>query len=169
MKHFKTLFIAAILFMSATTLSIAQSKIAHINTTDLVTSMPDMKTAQAQIEEIGKNYEKEIQGMVNEYKKKIEQYEKEAPTKTDEENQTRSVEVQTMQQKIQQYQANAQQELQKKEGELLKPITEKAKAAILKVAKAQGFNYVLDSSQGGGVIMAEGKDLLKDVQKELGF
>ena len=163
MKHFKTLFIAAILFMSATTLSIAQSKIAHINTTDLVTSMPDMKTAQAQIEEIGKNYEKEIQGMVNEYKKKIEQYEKEAPTKT------RSVEVQTMQQKIQQYQANAQQELQKKEGELLKPITEKAKAAILKVAKAQGFNYVLDSSQGGGVIMAEGKDLLKDVQKELGF
>jgi outer membrane protein len=169
MKHFKTLFIAAVLFMSATTLTIAQSKIAHINTTDLVTSMPDMKTAPVQIEEIGKNYEKEIQGMVNEYKKKIEQYEKEAPTKTDDENQTRSVEVQTMQQKIQQYQTNAQQELQKKEGELLKPITEKAKAAILKVAKAQGFNYVLDSSQGGGVIMAEGKDLLKEVQKELGF
>ena len=169
MKHFKTLFIAAVLFMSATTLTIAQSKIAHINTTDLVTSMPDMKTAQAQIEEIGKNYEKEIQGMVNEYKKKIEQYENEAPTKTDDENQARSVEVQTMQQKIQQYQTNAQQELQKKEGELLKPITEKAKAAILKVAKAQGFNYVLDSSQGGGVIMAEGKDLLKEVQKELGF
>ena len=48
-------------------------------------------------------------------------------------------------------------------------ITDKAKAAIIKAGKAQGFNYILDSSQGSGVIMAEGKDLLKDVQKELGF
>jgi outer membrane protein len=169
MKQFKTLFIAAVLFISATTLSTAQSKVAHINTTELVTSMPEMKTAQTQIEEIGKAFEKDIQAMVNEYKTKIAQYEKEAETQTDEVNQARSVEVQTMQQKIQQYQGTAQQELQKKETELLKPITEKAKAAILKVAKAQGFNYVLDSSQGGGVIMAEGKDLLKDVQKELGY
>ena len=61
------------------------------------------------------------------------------------------------------------QEMQKKEVDLLKPITEKAKAAILKVARVQGFDYVLDSTQGGGVIMADGKNLIDDVKKELGI
>ena len=51
----------------------------------------------------------------------------------------------------------------------MKPITEKAKNAILKVGDAQGFDYILDSSQGQGVIMANGKDLLSDVKSELGF
>ena len=96
-------------------------------------------------------------------------YEAEATSKTDEENQKRLVEVQTMQQNIQQYQGEAQQQMQNKEIDLLKPITEKAKAAILKVARAQGFDYVLDSTQGGGVIMSDGKNLLDDVKKELGF
>ncbi len=59
--------------------------------------------------------------------------------------------------------------MQNKEIDLLKPITEKAKTAILKVARAQGFQYVLDSTQGGGVIMSDGKNLLDDVKKELGF
>ncbi|WP_375239734.1 OmpH family outer membrane protein [Aurantibacter sp.] len=169
MKQFKTLFIAAALFITATTLTTAQTKVAHINTTELVTAMPQMKTAQAEVEKLGKTYEADIQAMVKEYQAKMKQYEAEAGTKTEEENTKRVAEVQTMERNIQQFQTQAQQELQKKEVDLLKPITEKAKAAILKVAKAQGFQYVLDSAQGGGVIMAEGKDLLADVKKELGF
>ena len=46
---------------------------------------------------------------------------------------------------------------------------EKAKKAVEKVAKAQGYQYVLDSATGGGVIFADGKDLFNDVKKELGF
>ena len=63
----------------------------------------------------------------------------------------------------------AQEEKSKKQVELFQPISDKAKAAIEKVAAAQGFDYVLDSSQGSGVIVAKGKDLLPDVKKELGF
>ena len=74
-----------------------------------------------------------------------------------------------MQQNIMQAQQQAQQELSQKEMELLKPILEKANAAILKVGKAQGFDYVLDASSGSGVILADGKDLLAEVKKELGF
>jgi outer membrane protein len=51
----------------------------------------------------------------------------------------------------------------------LKPITEKAQAAISKVADAMGFDYVLDSTQGQGVIIANGADLMIEVKKELGF
>ena len=169
MKQFKTLLLAAALFIGGTSFIQAQSKIAHINTQDLIAAMPDMKVAQAEMEKLGKTYEADIKAMATEYQNKMKMYEAEATSKTDEENQKRLVEVQTMQQNIQQYQNQAQQEMQNKEIDLLKPITEKAKAAILKVARAQGFEYVLDSTQGGGVIMSDGTDLLADVKTELGF
>jgi len=169
MKHLKTLVLAAALLIGSTSIMNAQSKVAHINTQELVASMPETKTAQAEIAKLQKTYEVEIQTMSTEYQNKIKQYDAEASTQTDEVNKKRIVEVQGMEQSIREYQGQAQQELQKKEFDLLKPITEKAKAAILKVARAQGFNYVLDSTQGQGVILADGKNLLVDVKKELGF
>jgi outer membrane protein len=53
--------------------------------------------------------------------------------------------------------------------DLIKPIMEKAQAAIKKVAKEKGFNYVLDSTIGNGVLVADGTDILADVKKSLGF
>ena len=52
---------------------------------------------------------------------------------------------------------------------MLKPLIEKARAAIQKVARAQGYDYVIDGTQGGSLILSDGKDLIEDVKKELGF
>lgn len=169
MKHFKTLLFATLLFVGTTSLATAQSKIAHINTTELVQAMPEMTTAQAEIEKLTKTYEVQIKEMATELQNKIKQYQAEVDTKTEEENTSRSKEVSQMEQGIRQFQGQAQEDLGKKEAALYKPIFEKAKSAIDKVAKAQGFQYVLDSTQGGGVLVADGKDLMADVKKELGF
>lgn len=169
MKQLKTLLFACLLCIGATNFTEAQTKIAHINTTELVEAMPEMKAAQAEIEKLSKTYEAEIKTMMTDLQNKVKQYQAEMDTKTEEENATRGQEVQQIEQSIRQYQGSAQQDLQKKEADLLKPIFEKAKAAIDKVAKAQGFQYVLDSTQGGGVLVAAGKDLLADVKTELGF
>ena len=147
----------------------SQSKVAHINSTELVSSMPEMNEARTELEKLAKTYENDIQTMAAELQSKVKQYDTEASAQTDEENARRLQEVQGMEQSIRQYQGQAQQELQKKEFDLLKPITEKAQAAIVKVAKAQGFDYVLDSTQGQGVILADGKNLIEDVKIELGF
>jgi outer membrane protein len=169
MKHFKQLLLIAAFIFASSFYAQAQSKVAHINTQELVESMPEMKSAKSELEKLAKTYETDIQAMATELQNKIKQYDAESSTKTDEENGKRLQEVQSMEQSIRQYQAQAQQDLQKKELELLKPITEKAKNAILAVGNAQGFDYILDSSQGQGVIMANGKDLLADVKAELGF
>lgn len=169
MKHLKNLLLTATLIIAFSFTAQAQSKVAHINTQELVESMPDMKSAKSELEKLAKTYETDIQAMATELQNKITQYDAESSTKTDEENGKRLQEVQSMEQSIRQYQAQAQQDLQKKELDLLRPITEKAKNAILKVGNAQGFDYVLDSSQGQGVIMANGKDLLTDVKAELGY
>lgn len=169
MKHLKNLLLASAIILVCSFNTQAQSKVAHINTQELVESMPEMKSAKSELEKLAKTYETDIQAMATELQNKIKQYDAESSTKTDEENGKRLQEVQSMEQSIRQYQAQAQQDLQKKELDLLKPITEKAKNAILKVGNAQGFDYILDSSQGQGVIMANGKDLLTDVKSELGF
>lgn len=169
MKHLKNLLFASAIILVCSFNAQAQSKVAHINTQELVESMPEMKSAKSELEKLAKTYETDIQAMATELQNKIKQYDAESSTKTDEENGKRLQEVQSMEQSIRQYQAQAQQDLQKKELDLLRPITEKAKNAILKVGNAQGFDYILDSSQGQGVIMANGKDLLTDVKSELGF
>ena len=107
--------------------------------------------------------------MTKELQAKITQYDAEAVNKTEEENRKRIEEVQGMQNNIGAYRQQALQDLQQKEVDLFQPILEKARQAIQKVARAQGFQYVLDATQGSGVILSDGKDLLADVKKELGI
>jgi len=166
MKRLKTLLFATVLFLGMTSFIQAQSNVAHINTQELIQAMPEMKNAQAEIEKLGKTYEAEIRELGTTLQNKMKQYDSEAATQTDEENQKRVLEVQGLQSNIQKYQATAQKDLQQKEFDLLKPITERAKAAIDKVAKAQSIKYVLDAST---LIVADGKDLMADVKRELGI
>ena len=168
MKHFKTLLLATALCIGTISFTQAQTKVAHINTQELIKAMPEMKTAQAELESLSKTYQTDMQGSVTEFQNLQKQYEAEAKNKTDEENQKRILELQEKQQRLQQFQQDAQKDLQAKEIALLQPITEKAKAAILKVSRAQGYDYVLDSGVGV-TILADGKDLLNDVKKDLGI
>lgn len=168
MKQLKTLAIAIVLFIG--TQVSAQTKVAHIDVQALMTTMPEMKTAQDQMKKIQETYDKDYKNMVTEYQTKLQKYEQEAPTAGDALNETRSKEMQDMGSRIQQFEQTAKKELGQKELDLIKPIMEKAQKAIQKVAKAKGVNYVLDATTGSGVLFAEGGiDLLADVKKELGF
>jgi len=169
MKQFRTLFIAVALMIGATAFTNAQSKVAHIASQELVETMPSYKEAMGQLEKLQKTYDAEIRDMMTEAQKTMQRYESEAATKTEEENGKRAQELQGTQRRIQEHGQKAQQDLQKKELDLLKPVYEKARVAIQKVARAKGYDYVLDSSNGAGVIMADGFNLMPDVKKELGM
>lgn len=169
MKHVKKVAVALMLFVAATSFVNAQSKVAHIDVTQLLSAMPEMKTAEAELKKLQETYNADIQASMTELRNKVTQYQNEAPSKTKEENEKRAIELQGFEKNIGEAQQAAQQEFQKKQGELLAPIMEKAKAGIDKVAATQGFDYVLDAQQGGGLLVSNGKDLLADVKKELGF
>ncbi len=169
MKKMKTLLVAMVLFVGATSFVNAQTKIAHINAQELIEAMPEYKAAQNQLEKVQKTYDTEIKAMAKELDTKMKQYDGEAAGKSDEENQKRVEEVQGMQNNIQSYRQQALQDLDKKRTDIFKPILEKAQNTIQKVAKAQGYQYVLDSTVGSGVILADGKDLMADVKKDLGM
>lgn len=169
MKHLKTFFIAVVLTLGATTFTNAQSKIAHIASQELIEQMPAYTDAMNQLEKLRKTYDTEIKDMVTEAQATMKRYETEAGTKTDEENRERMMELQQTQQAVAQFRQNAMKELQQKEIELLKPVYEKARTAIQKVAREKGYEYVFDSTTGTGLILADGYNLMDDVKAELGL
>lgn len=170
MKNFRTFFITTVVALGSFAFAQAQdSKIAHINTQELIEAMPGYTSAMNELEKLQNTYSTSIEDMMKEATSLSEKYQAEAATKTDEENATRAKELEQTQGKIIEYRQNAARDLQKKEAELLKPVFEKARAAIKKVANAKGYDYVMDSTQGSGLIVAEGYDLMPDVKKELGI
>ncbi|PKA98998.1 periplasmic chaperone for outer membrane proteins Skp [Flavobacteriaceae bacterium MAR_2009_75] len=169
MKNVKKIAAAIVLFVAFTGFVNAQSKVAHIDVTQLLSAMPEMKAAEAELKKLSETYNADIESSMTELRNKYTQYENEATSKSKEENEKRAAELQGVQKNIGEAQQAAQRELQKKQQELFSPISDKAKAAIEKVAAAQGFDYVIDAQQGSGLIVAKGKDLLIDVKKELGI
>lgn len=165
MKQIKSLLIAAVMFFGVSEMN-AQSKVAHIDVQELLSKMPEMTAAKAQLETLSKTLDTEYSKMVNEYQTKMKKYESEAQTAGDAENEKRAKEMQDMGQRIQQYRDSAQKQISEKEAEIVKPIMDKAKAAVVKVAKAKGYQYVMDASS---LIVADGPNLFEDVKKELKF
>lgn len=166
MKQLKTLLIAAVLVLGVSLNANAQAKSAHIDVAELMTKMPAYIDAQKQLEKLGQQYDNDFKVMVDEYQARLKKYEQEAETVSAKINEERAKEVQDLEKRIREFRETAQKELSTKEGDLMKPIEEKVKAAIQKVGKAKGFQYVFNSA---GLLLADGPDLTPDVKKELGF
>lgn len=169
MKKMNLILAALILFVGATTSINAQTKIAHIDAQALIESMPEYKAAQNSLEKVQRSYETEIKAMMKELETTAKQYDSEANTKTDQENQRRIEEIQDMQNNIQAYRQQAMEDLEQRREDVFRPILEKAQNTIQKVGRAQGYDYVIDSTMGSGLILADGKDLLDDVKKDMGI
>lgn len=168
MKHVK-LFLIALITLGTVSLSNAQSKIAHISTQELIEAMPDYQDARSQISKLQDSYSSQIEDMYKELQEKSKKYESEAPDQNDEENQKRMQDLQESNERVRNFQQSAQKELGEKQESLMKPLLDKAKSAIEKVAEQEGYEYVLDSTEGGGVLVADGHDLMPEVKKELGI
>ena len=149
--------------------AVAQSNVAHINVQQLISEMPEVIAAQNELAKLEKDYTTQIDNAFKEFQTKAQTYAADAANQTEITNQSRQKELEGMQKNIQEYQQTVSQDLQKKSVDMMKPLIDKAKAAIDKVATDLGYNYVLDSSAGGSVIIAKGKDIMADVKKELGF
>ena len=166
MKQIKILLIAALFILGANQTINAQAKTAHVDVSEIMSTMPAMLAAQKQLETLSGTYDADYKKMVEEYQTKLKKYEAESATVTEAVNGDRSKEVQDMQSRIVAFRDNAQKELQQKESDIVKPLMEKVRTSIQKVGKAKGFQYVLD---GSTLLLADGPNITADVKKELGF
>lgn len=167
----KKIILLLALFLGISSTAIAQQKLGHINSDELLALMPETKAAQAELEKYGKQLEKDMSDMETELSTKIEQFRQNESMMTTTSRELRTKELQDLQGRIQQFSQRAQQDLQQKQQELFAPIIEKATKAIQDVAREKGFTYILDSSETRGVLLfAEGgEDIMPLVKAKLGI
>lgn len=147
----------------------SQTKVAHVDTYELITNMPEMLAVQEELSSYSIEKEAEIRLMEAEIRSISDKYSDDAINVTQEENEKRQKEIQVMQENIRLFTNQIVKELQEKERSLTEPILEKVISVIKEVGKENGYDYVLDSSKNQGVILADGDDLMEKVKIKLGF
>lgn len=146
-----------------------KAKYAHLNSSDLMQVMPGRDSAQKVLENLNAQLEDELKSMYTEYQNKRGQFEREQATMSQAMQQTKMKELEDLENRIKSFQEQAQSELQEKQEELLKPMVDRAKAAIAKVAKDNGYTYVFDAAVGALLYYDGGEDIIELVKKELGI
>jgi outer membrane protein len=168
MKQVKTLLIAVTMFIAGNQVINAQSKTAHVEVGEIMAKMPAMLEAQKQLEKLSGTYDTEYKSMVEEYQNKLKKYEARSYNSvTDAVNETRQKKYKTCKKELLTIETMLKKNYNKKNQKLLNLYMEKVKASIVKVGKAKGFQYVLNSE--GSCLLADGPNLTADVKKDLGF
>ncbi|MXV51414.1 OmpH family outer membrane protein [Pedobacter sp. HMF7647] len=154
----------------------AQQKLGHINSADLLQSMPEMKAADATFQTFQKQKQSVLEQMDAERQKKITTYQEKYKTISEANKETVGKELTTLQTEIQDLekrlgdaQQKAQEELKTKQAELYQPVFKKAEDAVKAVSKEKGYAYVFDVSQPGVVYFDGGDDIINSVKAKLGI
>lgn len=153
----------------ASAFSYAQQKIGYINSDELLVSMPEAKKADADISAYAKTFQDQLSGMQKELETKYKAYESGVKTMTEAMKDVKEKELSDLQNRIQSTQQSAEEKIANKRQELLKPITEKADAAIQAVAKEKGYSYIFDAQAGGIIYALPSDNILQDVKNKLGI
>jgi outer membrane protein len=140
--------------------AIAQNfKFGHINSDELIQSMPEYDSATVKLEKFRKELVNALELMQVELNTKSEAYQKESKNLSDIVKQTKEQELMDMQKRIQDFQTNAQTQLQNKQTEVFQPIYTKVDKAIKDVGKENGFFYVFDVAKGALLYFDETKSI----------
>ena len=169
MKRAIKLTLAVALMMSAT--SLFAQKFGRINTQEIIMNMSETKEMQTNLESFAKELQDQVESINVEFNNKRQEFQKNYNTYSESVRQLKEKELYELQQRLEDYSQVAQQDYQKRQNELLAPIVEKARAAIDKVAKANGFMAVFDISTGAIAYFDEATltDLAPQVRAELGI
>lgn len=167
MKRAIKLTLAVALMMSAT--SLFAQKFGRINTQEIIMNMSETKEMQTNLESFAKELQDQVESINVEFNNKRQEFQKNYNTYSESVRQLKEKELYELQQRLEDYSQVAQQDYQKRQNELLAPIVEKARAAIDKVAKANGFMAVFDISTGAIAYFDEATltDLAPQVRAEL--
>jgi outer membrane protein len=148
----------------------AQAKFGHVNSGEIMQSMPEFSKARTDIEALTTQYEADLKLMQDELQKKGEAFEKEQATLPENIKQRRQQELQDMYQKIQQSYQDNQQALQKAQQEKMQAITTKIVDAIKKVGETGGYVYIMDTTSGIPYISTTlSTDVTAQVKAQLGL
>lgn len=167
----KTLLLS-IAFLGLAFASQAQ-RYAIIDTKYILSKIPEYRDADTKLQQIGSQWQKEIDDKQTALDKMYKNYEAEQFMLTDELKKKREDELFLREKDVRELQKRRfgyEGDLFKERQKLVKPVQDKVYNAIQKMAVARAYDFVLDKSEGITIIFADPKlDKSEDVLKELGI
>jgi outer membrane protein len=152
--------------------SAGAQKYAIIDTRYILDKLPDYKAAQKQLDDIAADWQKDIDNKQTELDNMYKAYDAEQVMLSEELKKKREDQLFNKEKKLRDLQRKRfgfEGDLFKKRQELIKPIQDKVYNAVQKMAVTNGYDFVLDKSEGITIIFADAKlDKSENVLKELG-
>ena len=147
-------------------------KYACVNTDYVLRNLPDYSQAQQRLDKYVSDWQREIEGKMQELETLRQSFQQEAYLLPDNLKNRRAQEIKTRDQEVRDLQRKrfaADGDLDKKRAELLKPIQDRVYSAIERIAREKGFSLVLDKAGSATVLFASEKiDITNDVLQVLG-
>ncbi len=148
-------------------------KIGFIDTDYILGSIPEYKAAQAEIDKLSVDWQKEIEAKYTEIDKLYKAYQADAILLTDDMKKKRENEIVNKEKEVKELQKQrfgVDGELFKKRQELVKPIQDKVYNAVKSVAEKNGLAIILDKAGQVAILYANPKyDKSEEILTFLGY
>lgn len=150
----KKYLIVLALFFAVSTAS-AQLKYGHIDSEEILQSMPEYKQLKATMERKRKEQENKVTAMYVDFQKRQQELQELGQGLMIAVAEEKAIELDSLQKAIEAYQQNAGADLERLQTKLVKPLNDKYLKIVDAVAKENGYTLILDVSTG---IVAYGND-----------
>jgi outer membrane protein len=162
-----------VLFISLLTIPLFGQKYGYIDSEYILGNLPDYKEAQAELDRVAAEWQKEIEAKFKSIDSMYKKYEVESITlpenlKKNRENAIINAEKQAKD--LQKKRFGKDGDLFKKREELIKPIQDRVFTVIDEYAKERGYAFVFDVAGSMTIIYADPKwDLNEEIMQKLGI
>ena len=147
-------------------------KFGHMNSAEIVPSMPEYTKAISELEALQKRYTDELTRSQEEFNRKYQEFQQAIAGDSLPANiaERRQKELQDMMQRQEEFQQEAQQGMQQAEQSLMTPIYQKLNSAIESVGAAEGVIYIFDLARTQiPYVGPQSIDLTGKVKSQLGI
>ena len=164
-------YISIVAFFLFTAAHLAGQKFGHLNSTQIIASLPEVKAADSEIESYQKQLVDRGQAMVKEFEAAYAAYGEKANKGelSAVQMQQEEAKLNAQNQQIQQYEVEVQQLLITKRQEVYQPILDKVQQVVNQIGKEEGYTMIFDTANGAIVFVPEGEDLMTKVKAKLGI
>jgi len=167
MTKYLSILCTCLLALTLTASAQSKLKFGHINSTQLLSTMPETKMADSSLQKFGSSLEGQLKTMTAEYQSKIGDFKAKEASMAEPVRDSKMKDISDLEQRIQDFQESAQSSMQKKKEELYSPIIKKAEDAINAIAKEKGYSYIFDTSVGAVLFAQESDDVMALVKAKL--
>lgn len=166
---FKKFAIAIVMFVLPLG-AMAQSKLAHMNSQEIIVEMQEYKDAVTSLQNREKGYQDELTRISEEFQKKYQEYVAQADSLPRNIAERREKELSDMQQRAQEFQQEAQQAMQQAQQDAMNPILQKVSDAVQAIGKAEGYTYVIDLANSSVTYVGtDAIDITAKIKAQLGI